>query len=261
MGGYDPYSSSKGCAELISSAYRKSFFQQEGVAIATARAGNVIGGGDYSLDRIVPDCIRAIRQNNPIELRNPQSTRPWQHVLEPLSGYLVLASNIANDGERQGEAYNFGPSADQNYPVSELINEMSKYWDQVKWNDISGDKDHMHEAGLLKLNCDKALFDLDWHSTLQFDETIQMTVEWYKTYYKECDNSMHDFSIDQIEFYTRLAKSNKASLTKPYLFCSAITTTLGRNFFACLINKSELVLAVNTSTSNKSLCAPITSNA
>ena len=182
LGGKDPYSASKGMAELAIRSYVTSFFNtpDSNVRVGIARAGNVIGGGDWALDRIVPDCMNAWSTGKTVDIRSPHSTRPWQHVLEPLSGYLVLAANLANDVTNHGEAYNFGPSADQNYPVSKLIDEMSKYWDQVKWNDISGSKNHVHEAGLLKLNCDKALFDLDWHSTLEFNETVKMTVEWYR---------------------------------------------------------------------------------
>ena len=209
LGGKDPYSASKGMAELAIRSYVESFFKspESNVRVGITRAGNVIGGGDWASDRIVPDCMNAWSNGETVDIRSPHATRPWQHVLEPLSGYLVLASNIANDEKRQGEAYNFGPSADQNYPVSELINEMSKYWDQVKWNDISRKKNYIFESGLLKLNCDKALSDLDWHSTLQFDETIQMTVEWYKTYYQNKDQSMFDFTINQIQKYTKLANS------------------------------------------------------
>ena len=117
-----------------------------------------------------------------------------------------LAINLEKSNENHGEAYNFGPSSDQNYPVSKLIDEMSKYWDQVKWNDISKDNDHVHEAGLLKLNCDKALFDLDWHSTLEFEETVKMTVEWYKHYYQNSNHSIYDFTLSQIDEYTVSAK-------------------------------------------------------
>ena len=116
-----------------------------------------------------------------------------------------LAVDLDENSNNHGEAYNFGPSSDQNYPVSKLIDEISKYWDQVQWNDISKDGDHVHEAGLLKLNCDKALFNLGWHSTLQFEETVKMTVEWYKHYYQNQEKSMYDFTIDQIDEYTKLA--------------------------------------------------------
>ena len=209
LGGKDPYSASKGMAELAIRSYVTSFFNtpDSNVRVGIARAGNVIGGGDWALDRIVPDCMNAWSTGKTVDIRSPHSTRPWQHVLEPLSGYLVLAANLANDVTSHGEAYNFGPSADQNYPVSKLIDEMSKYWDQVKWNDISGSKNHVHEAGLLKLNCDKALFDLDWHSTLEFNETVKMTVEWYKNYYQNQEQSMFNFTINQIDEYTKLAIS------------------------------------------------------
>ena len=209
LGGKDPYSASKGMAELAIRSYVTSFFNtpDSNVRVGIARAGNVIGGGDWALDRIVPDCMNAWSTGKTVDIRSPHSTRPWQHVLEPLSGYLVLAANLANDVTNHGEAYNFGPSADQNYPVSKLIDEMSKYWDQVKWNDISGSKNHVHEAGLLKLNCDKALFDLDWHSTLEFNETVKMTVEWYKNYYQNQEQSMFNFTINQIDEYTKLAIS------------------------------------------------------
>ena len=209
LGGKDPYSASKGMAELAIRSYVNSFFNKpdSNVRVGITRAGNVIGGGDWAVDRIVPDCMEAWSKKKTVDIRSPQSTRPWQHVLEPLSGYLVLAAHLEQDSKDHGESYNFGPSLEQNYPVSELINEMSKYWDQVKWNDVSGSENYVHEAGLLKLNCDKALFDLDWQSTLQFKETVQMTVEWYKNYYQNQEQSMYDFTIAQIIGYTELAKS------------------------------------------------------
>ena len=186
LGGKDPYSASKGMAELAIRSYVESFFnsQDSNVKVGITRAGNVIGGGDWAIDRIVPDCMEAWANGKTVDIRSPHATRPWQHVLEPLSGYLCLAENLYLDSQYHGEAYNFGPSADQNYPVSKLIDEMSKYWDQIKWNDVSENEGHVHEASLLKLNCDKALFDLEWHSALQFEETVKMTVEWYKEYYK-----------------------------------------------------------------------------
>jgi CDP-glucose 4,6-dehydratase len=207
LGGKDPYSASKGMAELAIRSYIESFFNkpESNVRVGITRAGNVIGGGDWAIDRIVPDCIKAWSDNKTVDIRSPWATRPWQHVLEPLSGYIALAVDLDENSNNHGEAYNFGPSSDQNYPVSKLIDEMSKYWDQVKWNDISKGGDHVHEAGLLKLNCDKVLFDLDWHSTLQFEETVKMTVEWYKHYYQNQEKSMYDFTIDQIDEYTKLA--------------------------------------------------------
>jgi CDP-glucose 4,6-dehydratase len=201
-------------AELVIRSYVESFFSDSdsNVRIGITRAGNVIGGGDWAVDRIVPDCMKAWADRNVVNIRNPYATRPWQHVLEPLSGYLSLASELYANEVHHGEAYNFGPSAEQNYPVSKLIDEMSKTWDQVKWEDTS-ESNNVHEAGLLKLNCDKALNDLKWQPTLQFENTVKLTVDWYKKYYQDQNQSMYDFTIDQIEFYTKLAKSNKASWT------------------------------------------------
>jgi CDP-glucose 4,6-dehydratase len=213
LGGKDPYSASKGMAELAIRSYVDSFFRasDSNIRVGIARAGNVIGGGDWAADRIVPDCMSAWSISKIVEIRNPTATRPWQHVLEPLSGYLTLASHLSQDKSINGEAYNFGPSPSQNHSVSELINEMGKHWEQVKWNDTSKNKKHLHEAGLLKLNCDKALFDLQWQPTLQFEETIKMTVEWYKHYYKNNNDSMYEFSIGQIEEYNELATKRQSS--------------------------------------------------
>ena len=209
LGGKDPYSASKGMAELVIRSYVESFFNSKdsNVSVGIARAGNVIGGGDWATDRIVPDCMQAWALNKTVDIRSPQATRPWQHVLEPLSGYLGLATSLANNNKFHGEAYNFGPPANQNYPVSELINAMALYWDNVRWNDISASKDHVHEAGLLKLNCDKALFDLQWRPTMQFSDTVKMTVEWYMNYYQNSNQLMHDFTLSQIDEYTKLAKT------------------------------------------------------
>ncbi len=211
LGGKDPYSASKGMAELVIRSYVESFFNQPNskVRVGITRAGNVIGGGDWANDRIVPDCVSSWSEDSAVDIRSPNATRPWQHVLEPLSGYLMLASNLAQSSRNHGEAYNFGPSSAQNYPVSALINEMAKYWDKVKWNDVSKNEEHLHEAGLLKLNCDKALFDLEWQPVLQFEETVKMTVEWYKKYYQDQDISMQDFTLSQIDEYMRLARSRQ----------------------------------------------------
>ena len=208
LGGYDPYSASKASTEILINSYIKSFFNKKNnrIFISIARAGNVIGGGDWSENRLVPDSVRAWSKGKKVLIRNPKSTRPWQHVLEPLSGYLMLAVALTEETGLHGEAYNFGPSDDLNHPVSDLIDEMSKYWDHVRWNDISKLKEHVHEAGLLKLNCDKALFDLNWRPTLQFSKTVKMTVEWYKYYYQNSNQSMYDFTVSQIDEYTELAK-------------------------------------------------------
>jgi len=210
LGGKDPYSASKGMAEFAIRSYVESFFKNNNldIRIGIARAGNVIGGGDWAVDRIVPDCMRAWSCGSKVEIRNPNATRPWQHVLEPLSGYLTLAQNLSIKKDNHGCAYNFGPKTDQNYPVSVLIDKMSKYWSKIKWVDVS-DKSHVHEATLLKLNCDKALSDLKWQSVLGFEDTVKNTVEWYKKYYDNSNQSMLDFTSDQINSYTNIAKLKK----------------------------------------------------
>ena len=206
LGGKDPYSASKGMAELAIHSYVESFFNKDSnVRVGVTRAGNVIGGGDWAKDRIVPDCMNAWSKNEIVDIRSPGATRPWQHVLEPLSGYLALGAELSKSNLLHGEAYNFGPPAHQNHSVSELIDEMTKYWEQVRWNDTSQSQQHVHEAGLLKLNCDKALYDLNWQPTLQFEDTVRMTVEWYKHYYQNNDHSMRDFTIAQIDEYMQLA--------------------------------------------------------
>ena len=216
LGGKDPYSASKGMAELAIRSYVESYFDSpsSNVRVGITRAGNVIGGGDWAVDRIVPDCMNAWSNNKKVEIRNPNATRPWQHVLEPLSGYIALATELSTSNIRHGDAYNFGPSSDQSYSVRDLINEMSKYWDQVKWNDVSNKEAYAYESELLKLNCDKAFIDINWHSTLKFEETIKMTVEWYKHYYKNTEKSMYDYTIDQINQYVKLAKLRSIARAK-----------------------------------------------
>ena len=207
LGGKDPYSASKGMAELAIRSYVESFFNtpQSNVRVGITRAGNVIGGGDWAKDRIIPDSVIAWSKGDKVDLRNPHATRPWQHVLEPLSGYLLLGSSLYASEANNGQAYNFGPPSNHNYSVGDLIAEMSKYWDQARWEDISRLEQHVHEAGLLKLNCDKALFDLKWRPALDFDETVKMTIDWYKKYYEDSSPSMYDFSIQQIHEYVKLA--------------------------------------------------------
>lgn len=186
LGGPDPYSASKGGAELAIRSYVKSFFPKTTsmVRIAVARAGNVIGGGDWAADRIVPDCVKAWSNDQSVELRNPSSTRPWQHVLEPLSGYLALAVALAQRAELHGEPFNFGPPAQQNHTVLELVQKMSRHWDQVRWQDASQSTAGPYESGLLKLNCDKALHHLRWQAVMGFDDTVRMTAEWYRVFYQ-----------------------------------------------------------------------------
>ena len=208
LGGKDPYSASKGMAELAIRSYIESFYNKRNsnIRIGIARAGNVIGGGDWASDRIVPDCMNAWAKGKIVEVRNPFATRPWQHVLEPLGGYLILAVNLYNNRKNHGEAYNFGPSTDQDYSVHCLIKEMSKHWNMVKWKDVSN-KNQLHEAKLLKLNCDKAKFKLDWSPTLTFVENTRMTVEWYRRYYQNKEGGMYQFTIEQIKEYMNLYNS------------------------------------------------------
>ena len=211
LGGKDPYSASKGMAELVIRSYVESFFKSSDneILIGIARAGNVIGGGDWANDRIVPDCVSATFRGEKLAIRNPSATRPWQHVLEPLSGYLVLGDNLCSSKDLHGEAFNFGPSSEQNYPVSSLIDEMTKYWNEISWEDQSDKDKKVFEAGLLKLNCDKANLKLDWQPTLYFKETVSMTVDWYRKYYEGSNNSMQEMTMKQILDYSNLAKKRQ----------------------------------------------------
>ena len=210
LGGPDPYSASKGAAELAIRSYIKSYFpvDKSKVRIGSARAGNVIGGGDWAVDRIIPDCVRAWSAGRDVELRNPQSTRPWQHVLEPLSGYLTLAGALMQNLELHGEAFNFGPLSQQNYSVVELVKQMGIGWDLVRWLDTSAQITGLHESGLLKLNCDKALQYLNWYAVMDFKETVSMTTYWYKEFYQDSKN-IADITSKQIEQYTQLAKTKE----------------------------------------------------
>lgn len=206
MGGFDPYSSSKGMAELAITAYRRSFFAGHPVKIASARAGNVIGGGDWALDRIVPDCLRALRRGEPIAIRNPQATRPWQHVLEPLSGYLLLAARLAqaDDPARLLGAFNFGPGHDANRSVRELVTEILKHF-PGSWLDQS-DPHARHEATLLQLATDKAHAVLGWSPVWRFPEAIRETVTWYRTAAKATTpQEFQALTRGQIEAYSARA--------------------------------------------------------
>lgn len=185
LGGSDPYSGSKGCAELVAHSYIESFFGPASglAAVATTRAGNVIGGGDWAEDRIVPDSVRAWAANEPVRLRNPRATRPWQHVLEPLSGYLTLGSYLWRRDERAtGSAYNFGPDATVNHPVEQLIASLAVEWPGAKWA-IDPAAGTLPEATLLKLSCDRALAELRWRPVLSFEECVRFTAGWYRDYY------------------------------------------------------------------------------
>lgn len=200
MGGYDPYSSSKGCAELVTSAYRRSFMQEQGIGLASARAGNVIGGGDWADDRLIPDILRAFEINQPVVIRNPASTRPWQHVLEPLSGYLVLAQNLYQNPTEFAEGWNFGPYEDDAKPVDWILNHMVQNWAGAKWE---LDKNaHPHEAGYLKLDISKAKARLHWHPTWRLEHTLAKIIQWHQAWLNKkdmqqaCLNEINEFMRD-----------------------------------------------------------------
>lgn len=207
MGGPDPYSASKGAAELAIRSHIKSYFPKSvsKIRIASARAGNVIGGGDWAENRIVPDCVKAWSTNDIVKLRNPHSTRPWQHVLEPLSGYLSLAVALTQRPEIHGEAFNFGPQFQQNHSVQQLVKQMELHWEQVRWQDVSQVAVGPYESGLLKLNCDKVLHYLNWHAVMGFEDTVRMTTEWYKAYYQK-PAQIAEVTRKQIFDYIEFAK-------------------------------------------------------
>ena len=181
LGGHDPYSASKACSEIVSAAYRRSFFAGNagGPALATARAGNVIGGGDWSEDRIVPDIVRALEVGEPVKVRNPDAVRPWQHVLEPLAGYLTLAEALWRDGRERAGAYNFGPEPDDVHPVRDLVDRSIEAWGAGSW-EVLGAGGQPHEAGLLSLTIDKARDELGWRPLWGFETTVERTVSWYR---------------------------------------------------------------------------------
>lgn len=209
LGGRDPYSASKGAAELIIKTYYHSFFKhQDQIRICSVRAGNVIGGGDWADSRLIPDIMRAWAKGESVEIRSPQATRPWQHVLEPLSGYLRAGQVLSDEPSLNGEPYNFGPNANQNKTVLEILQVLASFWgikDEARLFTYKHNPD-FHEAGLLKLNCDKALADLGWVPNLAFEETAQMTAEWYKAYYVEQRKDTKEITKNQIAYYV-----NKAS--------------------------------------------------
>lgn len=206
MGGSDPYSSSKACAELVTAAYQKSFFseanyQKHGIAIATARAGNVVGGGDWSSDRLIPDAISAFEANLPLVIRNPFAIRPWQHVLEPLSGYLQLAQALYKEGTMFSGAWNFGPRDEDTMRVEEVINILINNWGlPAAWR--QGDGDQPHETQSLKLDCSKARELLGWIPRWNLNQAIEQTVEWHQAYKNQ--NNMQENSLKQINLYQQI---------------------------------------------------------
>ncbi|MCI1779714.1 MAG: CDP-glucose 4,6-dehydratase [Bacteroidales bacterium] len=210
LGGKDIYSGSKGAAELIFKSYYNSFFKNKGcnVRLCTARAGNVIGGGDWALDRLVPDCMRSWKNGKSVEIRSPDATRPWQHVLEPLSGYLMLAWRLSTNDKLNGESFNFGPKAENTHTVIELLSDIGKIYglsEDMEPYKITGIVP-FREAGLLKLNCDKALFFLKWTPTLNYKELVDFTAGWYKNW-NDRNSDIMDFTMRQISEY-----ENKAEL-------------------------------------------------
>ncbi len=217
MGGKDIYSGSKGAAELIIKSYYHSFFKNESsnVKLAIGRAGNVIGGGDWAKDRIVVDCMNAWSKKSRVEIRSPEATRPWQHVLEPLSGYLNLGQVLFQDYSLHGEAFNFGPRAEQNHTVKQLLEDLSKYWHFENLDDAFSITDNIpfHEAGLLKLNCDKALFFMKWQANLEYKDTIRFVSEWYYDFYNT-DKNILDKTLEQISEYENLAKEKELKWTE-----------------------------------------------
>lgn len=213
MGGYDPYSSSKGCAELVASAYRNSYFNPENygrthkVALASARAGNVIGGGDWALDRLVPDCVRSLEKNESIIIRNPIATRPWQHVMEPVSGYLWLAAKMHSDHQKYSDGWNFGPNDDDVLTVEEVVKSAIKAWSSGKY-EVHADP-NLHEAKFLKLDISKAKFYLKWKPVYSAEKAIVKSIEWYYEKYRGNKTSMLDFTRSQLKDYISAAKENK----------------------------------------------------
>jgi CDP-glucose 4,6-dehydratase len=212
LGGYDPYSSSKAGTELIVGSYRKSFFSPDkisdhGVALATVRAGNVIGGGDWSSDRIVPDAVRALADNKIITIRNPRAVRPWQHVLESLSGYLWLAALMWDHGAKYSSAWNFGPNNIDNLTVGQLVDGIVEKWGIGEWTDASVNNIiQPHEANILRLDCTKAQSLLGWSPVYGINEAINATVNWYRNYYIGLSSNIYDITLAQIQTYVEKAK-------------------------------------------------------
>ena len=209
MGGHDPYSASKGCAELVTNSFRKSFFNLEDFGgehqtlIASARAGNVIGGGDWSKDRLIPDIIIAATNNRIVKIRQPHATRPWQHVLESLSGYLCLGEKLLQGKKQFAEAWNFAPSDHETTTVLNVIHKMQSYWPKIQY-EIDQNQQHPHEANLLKLDCSKANNILKWRSIWDLDATIKATIDWYRNFYEHKKIT----TIDNIKNYMKVREKN-----------------------------------------------------
>ena len=217
LGGHDPYSASKAATELVTSSFISSYFSDltttNPIRLSSARAGNVIGGGDWSTDRIVPDCMKAWARNETVVLRNPNATRPWQHVLEPLSGYLCLASRLHESPKLHGEPFNFGPTVDRRvHTVGHLVETMQRSWPLARFTVATSKDAHVHEAGLLQLNCDKATSELSWASVLDFESTVHFTANWYRRYYEGASEAF-EITYDQLNKYQNLAQTAKLQWT------------------------------------------------
>lgn len=214
MGGYDPYSASKGCAELLTSSYRNSYFNSKNYGkthetlMASCRAGNVIGGGDWARDRLMTDVMLSASQDRKTLLRNPRSTRPWQHVLEPLSGYLMIGQKLLEGKQECAEGWNFGPSDEGSLTVEEVVHQAASYWDKIKYEAVQN-PNQPHEANLLKLDCSKAHIKLGWRDVWGADMTVAKTVEWYKEYYQQ--NVIR--TIDNLADYIADSQKTKLSWT------------------------------------------------
>ena len=204
MGGYDPYSSSKGCAELLTNSYRNSYFnlneymRTHNTLLASCRAGNVIGGGDWAKDRLITDIMVAVSENEKVKIRNPQAIRPWQHVLEPLSGYLMIGQKLLEGKKEFAEAWNFGPSDENSITVEEVVKYIKNYWDKIDYI-IEKNKNQLYEANLLKLDCSKAHLKLKWKSVWNNETTFEKTVSWYKNFYENKKISTLQNLINYIE--------------------------------------------------------------
>ena len=201
LAGVDPYSASKSSAEIVIKSYYESYLKnKKNISIGIARAGNVIGGGDWSKDRLIPDCVRSWSKKKKVKIRNPYSTRPWQHVLEAVWGYILFAAKLNRNKNLNGHAFNFGPNTKENYSVLDLLKTMNKYWNNVQYEIKKSKK--FHESKLLKLNCNKAKKLLGWKSVLNFKENIKLTAEWYQSFYRNADKT-YSLSIKQIKSYQK----------------------------------------------------------
>jgi CDP-glucose 4,6-dehydratase len=205
MGGHDHYSSSKGCAELVTSAYRRSFMQERGIGLASVRAGNVIGGGDWADDRLIPDILKAFEHQQAVVIRNPQATRPWQHVLEPLAGYLVLAQKLYQTPQAYAEGWNFGPYDEDARPVDWILNQMVSQWSGASW--VLDQDAHPHEADYLKLDISKAKARLDWQPLWRLERTLSKIVQWHQAWLNKED--MQAVCLNEINEYMSEMKNAK----------------------------------------------------